>query len=211
MPYCFCYFWPMPCSLGFWKTHTWVDPNTSLSLWCNSTCNNMFWISNQMLNWTNKIRIQSGTAHNKLMKAPLKWLHHHWRESYSPSHRAWCAPSKTTLLWGRLKYEISFFESTQFVHRWRNICSWLPCGACAPSGQWHAAGEPWNVEFNIVKSIFNNRGWSGVGNLIVIDKILHKWIMILCFLMGNLTLTTDVSNLSHLDLRMLINVVRASM
>ena len=30
-------FWPIPCSLGFWKTHTWVDPNTSLSLWCNST------------------------------------------------------------------------------------------------------------------------------------------------------------------------------
>ena len=145
------------------------------------------------------------------MKAPPKWLHHHWRESCSPSHRAWCAPSKTTLLWGRLKYEISFFESTQFVHRWRNICSWLPCGACAPSGQWHAAGEPWNVKLNIVKSIFNNRGGSGVGNLIVIDKILHKWIMILFFLMGNLTLITDVSNLSHLDLRMLMNVVRASM
>ena len=28
---------PIPCSFGFWKTHTWVDPKTKRSLCCSST------------------------------------------------------------------------------------------------------------------------------------------------------------------------------
>ena len=28
---------PMPCSFGFWKTHTWVDPKTKRSLCWSST------------------------------------------------------------------------------------------------------------------------------------------------------------------------------